>query len=294
MEPVRYLEPGHDVIVNEGGAMGRPIIAIPARFSASASALRFGADVTARKLLDAVWAAGGEPVVIHPVAPVGDDLPADRRIDPSRGFSALTQDFVDEVAERVAFADGILLPGGGDVSPVWTGDALHETHYDVDVEQDAFDFAVARVVIERGVPALAICRGMQLLNVALGGTLHFDMDDELSVEAHRHRVEGVEVDADSRLAGVLGVPQVRASCYHHQCLKDVAPGWRVVARSSDGVTEAVELDGAAAHERTSGAATIAGGASVVAVQWHPEDTFDTDPQQAKLFADLVERARQRA
>ena len=102
------------------------------------------------------------------------------------------------------------------------------------------------------------------------------------------------MDADSRLAGVLGVPQVRASCYHHQCLKDVAPGWRVVARSSDGVTEAVELDGGAAGEGASGAATIAGGASVVAVQWHPEDTFDTDPQQAKLFADLVERARQRA
>lgn len=69
MEPVRYLEPGHDVIVNEGGAMGRPIIAIPARFSASASAPRFGADVTARKLPDAVWAAGGEPVVIHPWRP---------------------------------------------------------------------------------------------------------------------------------------------------------------------------------------------------------------------------------
>lgn len=202
----------------------RPVIAIPARFSASASALRFGADVTARKLLDAVWAAGGEPVVIHPVAPVGDDVPGGGRIDPSCGFSALTQDFVDEVAERVAFADGILLPGGGDVSPVWTGDALHETHYDVDVEQDAFDFALARVIVERGVPALAICRGMQLLNVALGGTLHFDMDDELSVEAHRHRVEWVDVDADSRLAGVLGAPRVRASCFHHQCLRDVAPG----------------------------------------------------------------------
>lgn len=298
----------------------RPIIAIPARFSASASALRFGADVTARALLDAVWAAGGEPVVIHPVAPVGDDVSDDERIDPSRGFDSLTGQFVDNVASRVAFADAILLPGGGDVSPVWTGDAMHATHYDVDVEQDAFDFALARVIVDRGVPALAICRGMQLLNVALGGTLHFDMDDELAVPAHRHRVEWVEVDKDSRLANVLGAPRVRASCFHHQCLKDVAPGWRVVARSSDGVTEAVELDGftvgsgidassgdaedasAATSSGTPeltrraapGARSRAGRASIVAVQWHPEDTHATDPQQAKLFTDLVERARQRA
>ena len=254
--------------------MSRPIIAMPARFSASASALRYGADVMARALMDAVWAAGGEPVVIHPVAPIAEPMTAggddgtergapDALVDPTRGFAGIPDTFVDRVAERVAFADGILLPGGGDISPVWTGEAMHDTHYDVDVEQDAFDFALARVIVEQAVPALAICRGMQLLNVALGGTLHFDMDDELSVEAHRHRVEGVEVDADSRLAGVLGVPQVRASCYHHQCLKDVAPGWRVVARSSDGVTEAVELDGGAAGEGASGAATTAGGASGV-------------------------------
>lgn len=254
---------------------GRPIIAIPARFSESASALRFGADVTARKLLDAVWAAGGDPVMIHPVAPVGRGVPADKRIDPKRGFGALSREFIDEVAGRFAFADGVLLPGGGDVSPVWTGDAMHETHYDVDVEQDAFDFALARVVLERNIPTLAICRGMQLLNVALGGTLHFDMDDELGIPAHRNRVADVAVEPASRLADVLG-PTVRGSCYHHQCLKDVAPGWRVVARSVEGITEAVEL--------------TSGEGDVVAVQWHPEDTFDTDPSQLKLFTDLVQRS----
>lgn len=290
-------------------ATRRPIVAIPARFSASASALRFEADVTARRLVDAVWAAGGEPVVLHPVAPVGDAASAGERIDPVRGFAALTSEYVEQVATRVAFADAVLLPGGGDVSPIWTGDALHDTHYDVDVEQDAFDFALARVIIERGVPALAICRGMQLLNVALGGTLHFDMDDELGVPAHRRRIADVALDPASRLARVLGAAQpvdatasgppgeragggvrhggehaasVRASCFHHQCLKDVAPGWRVVARSSEGVTEAVELDGDEANA-----------ASIVAVQWHPEDTYDTDPQQFALFSDLIERARKR-
>lgn len=291
--------------------MSRPIIAMPARFSASASALRYGADVMARALMDAVWAAGGEPVVIHPVAPIADmmtdhgDAAAmagspDVVIDPSRGFSGIPDEFVDQVAERVAFADGVLLPGGGDISPVWTGDALHATHYDVDVEQDAFDFALARVVLERGIPTLAICRGMQLLNVALGGTLHFDMDDELGVAAHRERVERVDVDASARLAGVVG-QTVMASCYHHQCLKDVAPGWQVVARSSDGITEAVELspaqDGGSADEiptrPTADETSAAGsrGGDVVAIQWHPEDTFRTDPQQHALFVDLVERAR---
>lgn len=284
----------------------RPIIAIPARFSASASALRFGADVTARKLLDGVWAAGGEPVVIHPVAHVvsrdgaegrvGDPLDGDGAIDPERGFAGIPDEYVDEVAQRVAFADAILLPGGGDVSPIWTGDAMHDTHYDVDVEQDAFDFALARVIVERAVPALAICRGMQLLNVALGGTLHFDMGDELGVPAHRHRVEDVELDPSSRLTQVLGGPTVKASCYHHQCLRDVAPGWRVVARADDGTTEAVELDltdqvatGTSSSARESSA--VGAGASIVAVQWHPEDTFDTDAQQLRLFTDLVERAR---
>ena len=167
----------------------------------------------------------------------------------------------------------------------------------VDVEQDAFDFALARVIVGRAVPVLAICRGMQLLNVALGGTLHFDMDDELGVSAHRHRVEDVELDPSSRLAQVLGGSSVKASCYHHQCLRDVAPGWRVVARADDGTTEAVELDpttdavaaGTSASERESG--LVGAGASIVAVQWHPEDTFDTDAQQLRLFSDLVERAR---
>ena len=288
--------------------MSRPIIAMPARFSASASALRYGADVMARALMDAVWAAGGEPVVIHPVAPIAEPMTAggddgtergapDALVDPTRGFAGLPDTFVDRVAERVAFADGILLPGGGDISPVWTGEAMHDTHYDVDVEQDAFDFALARVIVGRAVPVLAICRGMQLLNVALGGTLHFDMDDELGVSAHRHRVEDVELDPSSRLAQVLGGSSVKASCYHHQCLRDVAPGWRVVARADDGTTEAVELDpttdavaaGTSASERESG--LVGAGASIVAVQWHPEDTFDTDGQQLRLFSDLVERAR---
>ncbi len=102
-----------------------PLVVVPARFSASASALRYGALVTARALSEAVLRAGGEPLTVHPWAPGGH---AD----------------VDEVADRLSFADAVLLPGGGDLSPQRYGSpGAHEDVYDVDDELDAFDLAVA-------------------------------------------------------------------------------------------------------------------------------------------------------
>ena len=117
----------------------RPRIAIPARFSATASALRHGAEVSSRNLVAAVHGAGGEPLAVHPHAPGGE-------VDD------------DEVAERLAFADGVLLPGGGDVAAHRSGQAAHPSEYDVDDEQDAFDLAVARVALRRGLPLLEIGR----------------------------------------------------------------------------------------------------------------------------------------
>jgi putative glutamine amidotransferase len=128
----------------------RPLIAIPARFSPNATALRYEAEVTARALVQAVFAAGGEPVVVHPYAP-------HLEID------------VDAARERIWFADGVLLPGGGDVAAWWSGQQPHPTQYGVDEEQDAFDLAVARVALDDHLPLLAICRGTQIVNVALGG-----------------------------------------------------------------------------------------------------------------------------
>ena len=118
----------------------RPLIVIPARFSPGATALRYAAEVTARALVKAVFAAGGEPVVVHPYAP---DLTID----------------VDAARERIWFADGVLLPGGGDVAARWSGQQPHPTQYGVDEEQDAFDLAVARVALNDHLPLLAICRG---------------------------------------------------------------------------------------------------------------------------------------
>jgi putative glutamine amidotransferase len=226
---------------------------IPARFAASTSALRFGAVVTARSLSEAVLAAGGEPLTIHPWAPQGEVDPVD-------------------VTERLVVADGVLLPGGGDIDPGTYGQPVGSEHvYDVDAEQDAFDIAVARWALTRGVPLLAVCRGLQVVNVARGGTLVQHM-----AEPHRGSLRPVQVEPGSQLAEVVG-PAVSASCYHHQRLDRLGGGLRATARADDGTVEAVELPRARGW--------------FLGVQWHPEDTFRDDPVQFALFEGLVAAAR---
>jgi putative glutamine amidotransferase len=238
-------------------AGSRPMIAIPARFSASASALRFRAEVTARKLAEAVYAAGGEPVVVHPHAPGG-------RVSD------------DEVADRLWYADAVLLPGGGDIASHWYGAPPHLSAYDVDDEQDAFDLAAARVALERRLPLLAICRGSQVVNVARGGDLVQHMAD--AGGNHRHVTHPIEVASDALLAGIIGTAPT-ISCYHHQCVGRLGNGLRATAHAADGVVEAVELAG---HDGW-----------YVGVQWHPEDTAAEDAAQAALFGAFVTAARDR-
>jgi putative glutamine amidotransferase len=233
----------------------RPVVIIPARFSQSASALRFRAEVAARVLVEAVYRAGGEPLLMHPHAPGG-------------------QADVVEVRDRLAIADGVLLPGGGDLDPRWAGQRPHPSQYDVDVEQDAFDLAVAHVALADDLPLLAICRGTQVVNVALGGDVVQDM--EATVGHHQHRTHRVKAEPGSVLGKATG-PDLTVSCYHHQCLGRVADELEVVARAEDGVIEGVEMPGRQAW--------------FVGVQWHPEDTADRDPSQAGLFVAFVAAAR---
>ncbi|MFF4763040.1 gamma-glutamyl-gamma-aminobutyrate hydrolase family protein [Streptomyces sp. NPDC001292] len=231
----------------------RPLIAIPARFSATTSALRFAAEVNARALIEAVWRAGGEPVNIHPADPAGHD-----------------------VAARLARFDGVLLPGGGDLAPHRYGAAdTHDSVYDVDDLQDAFDLEVARRALESGVPLLAVCRGLQVVNTVLGGTLHQDMGGP--GQDHRHVRHPVSLAPGSALAGITRADKVEASCYHHQHINRLGEGLTVTARAADGTVEGVE--------RASGTGWFA------AVQWHPEDTAHEDPAQQRLFDALVEAAR---
>ncbi|MER6332950.1 gamma-glutamyl-gamma-aminobutyrate hydrolase family protein [Streptomyces sp. NPDC001034] len=236
----------------------RPLIAVPARFSATTSALRHAAEVNARALIEAVWRAGGEPATLHPHAPGGTADPA-------------------EVAARLARFDGLLLPGGGDLAPHRYGAAhTHAAVYDVDDEQDAFDLELARQALAGGLPLLAVCRGLQVVNTVLGGTLHQDMGGP--GRDHRHLRHPVSLAPGSALARITGADKAEASCYHHQHLDRLGEGLTATARAADGTVEGVELT---AH-----------GGLFVGVQWHPEDTAAQDPAQQRLFGALVEAARE--
>ena len=238
----------------------RPLVVIPARFSDSASALRSRAEVTAAKLAASVWAAGGEPLTVHPDAP----------------DAVLDDALIDAVANRFSMADAILLPGGGDMSARWYGQEAHATLYHVDEEQDAFDLALARWALRDGIPLLAICRGNQVVNVARGGNLIQDMT-EATGRDHRHVVHDIELDADSPLRNVVDGDRLTISCYHHQCLGALGSGLWPAAHASDGTVEAVTIDG---HKGW-----------YLGVQWHPEDSAATDPVQASIFRAFVAAAR---
>ncbi|MFI1044624.1 gamma-glutamyl-gamma-aminobutyrate hydrolase family protein [Streptomyces griseoruber] len=224
----------------------RPLIAVPARFSATTSALRYAAEVNARALIEAVWRAGGEPATVHPAT--------------------------GELPGRLTRFDGVLLPGGGDLAPHRYGASdTHTSVYDVDDTQDAFDLALARHALGLGLPLLAICRGLQVVNVALGGTLEQDMGGP--EREHRHLVHPVPVRRGSLLERALGTEKAEVSCYHHQRVDRTGTGLTVTARAADGTVEGLELPGAPGW--------------FTAVQWHPEDTAHEDPAHQGLFDALV-------
>ena len=180
----------------------------------------------------------------------------------SRGLAVLAtpgEQAPEELLERL---DGLVLSGGGDLDPGSYGAEARAHTYAVSPERDAFEIALIRGALARGMPTLAICRGMQILNVALGGDLHGHLPDVVGgavthrssqTEAASHPVR---VEAGTRLAAQLGARSLPAvPSWHHQALCRLGTGLRAVAWAPDGVIEAVELPGAS---------------QLVAVQWHPE------------------------
>ena len=163
-------------------------------------------------------------------------------VHPDAPGAVLDDALVDAVAERFWMADAILLPGGGDMSARWSGQQAHDTLYDVDEEQDAFDLALGRWALRDGIPLLAICRGNQVVNVARGGDLVQDMTESTGRD-HRHLVHDIELDAESPLRKIVAGDRVTISCYHHQCLGKLGQGLLPAAHASDGTIEAVTIDG---------------------------------------------------
>lgn len=210
---------------------------------------RGGSYRAGERYLQAISRAGGAGVIAPPVAGA-----------------------VDQTLALVPRVDAIVLHGGGDVAPGRYGQAGVAELYGVVDVHDEVELAVALEALARDVPLLAICRGMQVLNVALGGTLHQHIGED-----HRMRYHDVGVAAGSRLAAAVGPdPLLGSHCVHHQALDTLGAGLVVTASTPDGVVHAIE------HTESGW---------VVGVQWHPEDTAAGDARQQVLFDALVSRAR---
>jgi putative glutamine amidotransferase len=236
-----------------------PLIGIPGRHDQSSH----GSPVLAqsRTYVEAVAIAGGAPVLI----PLNLDEGALRAI-----------------YERL---DGLLLAGGVDVHPRHYGEAVHEKCGEIDEARDAVELTLTRWALVEGLPFLAICRGIQVLNVAAGGTLYQDIASQVPGSLkHDYWPDyprnllphQVTVHNDSHLAAILGGTRVAVNSLHHQAVKDLAPRFRIVARADDGLIEAIE-----GHDHP----------FALGVQWHPEELVEDAPPTRRLFEEFVSAAR---
>ena len=185
-----------------------------------------------------------------------------------------------EAARLLGRFDGLVAVGGGDVDPARYGQEARPEVGHVNPVRDGFEIPMLRAAIDHAIPTLAICRGVQVLNVALGGTLHQHISDREELVAHRTEegTEGVLHDVrlqpGSRLAKAMGAERVETFSHHHQALDRLGEGLTPVAWADDGLLEAVELDAG----------------WVVGIQWHAEATAAADPVQQALFEAFVEQA----
>lgn len=181
--------------------------------------------------------------------------------------------------------DGLLLSGGEDVDPAYYGEIRHETCGDLSTERDETEFTLSRWAVAEGKPLLAICRGIQVLNVAMGGSLYQDIQAQVPAAGKHdwfpdyprdYLSHAVAIAPETRLAAILGNGPLPVNSMHHQAIKEVAPGLAVTGRAADLIVEAVEVP---EHPFALG------------VQWHPEELAGNDVRAQRLFDALVEASR---
>jgi putative glutamine amidotransferase len=212
----------------------------------------------------AILAAGGLPLIL----PIPGDEPG------------LIAGYLDVV-------DGLLFTGGEDVAPAYYGEAADARCQEPDRERDLFEIHLARAALEQETPVLGICRGLQLLNVAAGGTLYQDVACRPGTLAHhsaktenrQNLIHHVRIHPGTRLHAIMGVTESQVTSTHHQFVKDLAPRLQATAEAAeDGIVEAIERSD---HP------------FLVAVQWHPERMYRKHPEHLALFQALVSAASPR-
>lgn len=216
----------------------KPLIGISCSRSSS------GSTLLATSYTEAVAKAGGVPVVIPTVA--------------SR----------EEADGVVAALDGIIFSGGEDVNPAWYGEAILNETVKIDAVRDHSDSLLARAALDSGKPILGICRGEQLLNVIMGGSLYQDIPAQIpqTIGHSGGASNKIGLEGESILSRLYGADSLEVNSFHHQAVKDPAPGIRITARSDDGVVEAYEKG------------------RIWAVQFHPEKMLQLgDEKWLKLF-----------
>lgn len=240
----------------------KPLIGITGRKDTSARLHNSMLHCVGETYVNAIQQAGGTPVILPPVIAT-EDIPT--------------------LVKRL---DGLLLTGGEDVAPSSYRQQPEPWVGGIDEERDASEFVLVRMALENALPILGICRGHQLLNIALGGTLYQDLAmqvpgtlDHAYAPAHpmEHYVHPVTVEADSQLAQILGSTDFMVNSAHHQGVHAVGEALRVTACAPDGVIEALEM---ANHP------------FCLSVQWHPEALLKVSPAMLPLFVAFVEAAAQ--
>jgi len=214
-----------------------------------------------------------------------------RSVQQAGGIPVIFPSLGADAADVIQILDGLILSGGGDINPArFTDDQEHPETGRVDEQRDTFELEMMKLACERDLPTFAICRGIQVMNVAFGGTLHQHVPDNISnAIEHRQHASGYTQHDVSHLvvfdsvpnpfAEIVGNHELMVNSFHHQAIADVSPPLCIAGRSADGVIEAVYHPGMSFG---------------LGVQWHPEMLAHNFPLHARLFSALIEAARKPA